>query len=344
MRRICLIVLSTVLSAGYSPLDQSQGEAKVPEERKDMRSSEGYITTEDGVRVFFRKTGSGPKVFLPNGIHLFDEFKRFADRRTLIFYDVRNRGRSDRVGDSSKLVRGILNDVDDLDAVRRHFGVTQVDLIAHSYMGLMAGLYAIKYPAHINRLVLIGPMQPDFAKQYPAHLTGADATLAEVLSKLAHLQKERPSPDPKEVCEVFWSVLRPIYVVNPADAEKINWGRCELPNERNFMKYWSDNILPSIQKLHFSAAEFAKAKTPVLIVHGTKDRSSPYGGARDWTMMFPNGRLVTVHDAAHAPWIEKPDLVFGAIQTLLDGQWPGTAEKVADYAATSGGHETARSI
>jgi pimeloyl-ACP methyl ester carboxylesterase len=171
-------------------------------------------------------------------------------------------------------------------------------------------------------------MQPDAAKQYPAHLTGADATLAAVLSKLADLQKAQPSGDPEEACKKFWAILREIYVVNPADAEKIDWGRCDLPNERNARKYWSEFIWPSIQSLNFSAEEVAKAKAPVLVVHGTKDRSSPYGGGRDWALMLPNARLVTVENAAHAPWIEAPELVFGAIETFLEGDWPEAAEKV----------------
>src|SRR5258705_4662171 len=53
----------------------------------------------------------------------------------------------------------------------RHFGISRTDVIAHSYMGVMVGVYAMKYPAHVNRVVQIGPMQPNAAKQYPAHLT-----------------------------------------------------------------------------------------------------------------------------------------------------------------------------
>ena len=48
----------------------------------------------------------------------------------------------------------------------------------------------------------------------------------------------RSKDDPEAACRTFWSVLRAIYVANPADAERIDWGRCELPNERNFMQYW----------------------------------------------------------------------------------------------------------
>jgi pimeloyl-ACP methyl ester carboxylesterase len=140
--------------------------------------------------------------------------------------------------------------------------------------------------------------------------------LKDVLSKLAALQKE-PVSDPQKRCEKFWSVLRPIYVADPANAEKIDWGRCELANERNFMKYFTEDILPSIQKLELTDEAVAKVKAPVLIIHGTHDRSSPYGAALDWLRMFPDSRLVPVENAAHAPWIEAPELVYGAIESFL---------------------------
>jgi len=48
--------------------------------------------------------------------------------------------------------------------------------------------------------------------------------------------------------------------------------------------------------------------------------------------MLPNARLLTVENAAHAPWIEAPDKVFGAIDTFLDGTWPEAAEKLTSRA------------
>jgi proline iminopeptidase len=294
-----------------------------------MLLGEGYVTAADGVRLFFQTLGDGPRtVIIPNGLYLFDDFRRLSDRCTLIFYDLRNRGRSDQVGDPSKLAGGIHNDVDDLEVVRRHFGIDQVDAIGHSYMGLMVILYAMKYPMRVNRLVQIGPMQPTAGKQYPAHLKCADATLAEVFSKLAELQKEKEFLDPIEFCKKFWAVLQVIYVTNPADAAKVNWGRCDLSNERNFMKYWQENISPSIQSLDLTAEDFSKVQAPVLTVHGDRDRSVPYGGGRDWALMLPNARLVTVENAGHAPWIEAPEKVFGSIETFLGGTWPEAARKV----------------
>ena len=72
---------------------------------------------------------------IPNGIYLVADLEPLASGRTLIFYDVRNRGRSECATDPAVLERGILNDVDDLDDVRRHFNAERVDVIGHSYVG-----------------------------------------------------------------------------------------------------------------------------------------------------------------------------------------------------------------
>ena len=289
-----------------------------------MGPSEGYITTDDGIRLFFQKLGSGQKtVIMPNAVFLFDDFKHLADGRTLIFYDLRNCGRSDHVSDSAKRKRGIHHDVDDLEAVRRHFEIARVDVIGHSYLGMMVMLYAMKYPVHVNRVVQIGPVQPFFGKQYPAHLTGADAILLEVSTKLAQLQRESQSEDPKEIHNKWRSLMRVLFVADPADADKINWS-FDLP----MMKHWKENIFPSIQSLNLSSEEVAKVNAPVLTIHGTRDRQAPYGGGREWSLMLPNARLVTVENAAHLPWIEAPEKVFGSIKTFLDGTWPEAAHKV----------------
>jgi pimeloyl-ACP methyl ester carboxylesterase len=94
------------------------------------------------------------------------------------------------------------------------------------------------------------------------------------------------------------------------------------------LKYWTESIFPSIQRLHLAPEDLAEVKTPVLTIHGTRDRSAPYGGGRDWALMLPNARLVTIENAARAPWIEARETAFGSIETFLDGAWPRTARKV----------------
>jgi proline iminopeptidase len=294
-----------------------------------MQPDEGYLKSDDGVRLFYRRMATGADtVIVPNGMYLIEDFKRFAKDRTLVVYDVRNRGRSDTVDDPSKLARGILNDVDDLDAIRRQLSLERVALLGHSYVGLLVILYAMKYPDRITRIVQIGPMEPRPGKTYPAHLTADDTVVQQVFAKLAELQKEPAAREPEEQCRKFWSVLGTIYVTNPTDAARVDWGRCDLPNERNFMKYWMGSLMPSMKALNLTADDFAKATSPVLTIHGTKDRSAPYGGGREWALLLPNARLVTVEGAGHAPWIESPQIVFSAIETFLAGAWPDSARRV----------------
>ena len=99
------------------------------------------------------------------------------------------------------------------------------------------------------------------------------------------------------------------------------------------MPYFVGHILPSIHRLNLTDEDMARAKAPVLVIHGTKDRSSPYGAGREWALLLPNARLITVEGAAHVPWIESPDLVFGSIRRFLDGAWPEAAEKVRQLEA-----------
>jgi pimeloyl-ACP methyl ester carboxylesterase len=185
----------------------------------------------------------------------------------------------------------------------------------------------------VGRVIQIGPAQPDFSKQYPAHLTGADATSAEVFMKIGELQRAPQRADPRETCERFWSVLRPMYVANRSDIDKINrWGFCDLPNERNMLQHFNANIVPTLKSLRLSADEVRRASMPILVIHGAKDRSAPYGGGRDWAAMAPNARLLSIENAAHAPWIEAPETVFAAIESFLGGAWPAGAEYVPSAA------------
>jgi proline iminopeptidase len=296
-----------------------------------MPASQSYVAMSDGVRLFVETHGNGPRTLvIPNGLSLTDDFKYLAADRTLVVYDARNRGRSDTVHHRAKLARGIEQDVDDLDIVRRHLGVDRIDLLGHSYIGLMVALYAMRYPDHVNRVVQIGPMQPDPQTQYPAHLSNTDTTLAEVLARIGQLQAERNTDVvTEEACRRFWEVLRLIYVTDSKDVDKVAWGRCDLENERNFMKYWIGSLLPSIRGLGLTAEDFAKAQAPVLTIHGTKDRSAPYGAGRDWAAMLPHARLLTVPNAGHAPWVEAPAVVFDAVRTFFDGAWPEAAQKAA---------------
>jgi proline iminopeptidase len=296
---------------------------------------QGYVTTPDGVRLFYRKLGSGgggTAVVLPGDLFLFDDFRRLAGPgRTLLFYDMRNRGRSDAVRDSMTLT--IRQDVDDLETLRRHFGFERVQPVGYSYLGMMVVMYAMAHPERVERIVQLGPVPRKWDTEYPAHLTergpvpGVDTAQARRVSDLA--RSSYAESHPKEFCELSWSVSRHRLVGNPANVEKLGRGLCDLPNEWsvNFMRHLRHHFT-SVRQTTVTAEEVARVAVPVLTIHGTKDRNAPYGGGRQWALELPNARLLTVEGAAHQIWVDAPEVVLGAIDTFLRGEWPPGAERV----------------
>jgi proline iminopeptidase len=71
-------------------------------------------------------------------------------------------------------------------------------------------------------------------------------------------------------------------------------------------------------------ARLAGVTVPVLVIHGTKD-PIPLDAAREWAAGFPDGRLLTIQNSGHFPWIEQPGTFFPAIETFLGGSWPTAA-------------------
>lgn len=300
-----------------------------------MATTDGVFATRDGVHLYYELIGPGaPSLVIPNGLAYGTDFSRLAAGRTVLVYDLRNRGRSDEVRDVARLEAGIANDVEDLEDLRRHFHLETMNLLGHSYVGVMVVLYAHRFSTRVGRIVQIGASPPDAGKTYPPALTGRDETFAAVMAAVAALQANPEPAEPEARCRRFWAALAPLYVIDPRDAHRVeSWGRCDLPNERRAFAYLTRHVFPSLQALSLNAGALSAVGGPVLVVHGRSDRSAPYGGARDWAAMLPDARLLTVERAAHAPWIEAPGLVYDVIETFLRGGWPEAAERVVDRPA-----------
>jgi proline iminopeptidase len=73
-----------------------------------------------------------------------------AATHTLLFYDQRGAGRSSLVTDSAALDGQRF--AEDLESVRKHFGLARVTLLGHSWGAGVAALYSSRYPDRIARL------------------------------------------------------------------------------------------------------------------------------------------------------------------------------------------------
>lgn len=293
---------------------------------------EGFLPADDGVRLHYRKIGAGGQtLILPFDAILFDDFKQLADAGTLIFYDMRNRGRSDPVADVKTLT--ISQDVKDLEAVRRHFKVEKFVPVGFSYLGLMVMLYAHDHPEHVSRIIQLGPVALEPTAQFPKALTHGPEDIGvadDVVKRWRDMQSQGVAEkSPKEFCDAEWAVMSHYLVGDPAHATRLH-SLCDLPNEQGakLQKHFAAHF-ESVKKVDVPSSEMsAKVTVPVLTIHGRKDRNAPYGAGREWAMMLPNARLVTIEGGAHASWADDPVRVFGSIREFLRGGWPRGAEKV----------------
>jgi len=294
---------------------------------------EGYLKAEEGVYLFYQRIGAGKNVIIfPLRQFLFEPFQKLArNDRTLIFYDVRNRGRSTAVPDGDRI--SIQRDVEDVETVRARFGVHRFSLVGFSYAGLMVAMYAMEHPDRIERLVQLGPVPLKFGTRYPKEFMADDLDRVPdpaELAKLSELRKQGVSEsEPKQYCEREWAVERFRLVGNPAFVDRLGAGPCQMPNEwhANLSRHFRYHFA-SVQQLAIDAEKVRALTQPVLTIHGTKDRNAPYGSGREWASRLPRGRLVTVEGAAHCPWAEAPDVILSAIDEFLNGKWPANARKI----------------
>jgi len=77
------------------------------------------------------------------------------DGHRLIYYDQRGRGKSAAQVRAEDVT--LASDVADLDAVREHFGMQSVVLLAHSFGAVLALEYAVRHPTRVARIILLNP-------------------------------------------------------------------------------------------------------------------------------------------------------------------------------------------
>jgi len=83
-----------------------------------------------------------------------------ADGYTVAEYDQRGAGRSGAPADPA--AQGFEKHVPDLEAVRVALGAERIDVVAHSYGGLIALAYAILQPTRVRSLIFVDSMPPAF--------------------------------------------------------------------------------------------------------------------------------------------------------------------------------------
>ena len=294
----------------------STGPGPVPLAEDAQKIEEGFVTTADGVKLFYRKIGRAPvTAIVPLDYALFDLVKQLSNVATIITYDPRNRGRS------TGGLKGVTidDDVRDLEAVRAHFKLDTFVPVGFSYLGRMVVMYAVEHPHRVARIVQLAPLGNRRVDVAPD-----PAVAPEAFRKWQEMQQSGGiEKTPREACIAFWEWFRHYMTGSAKGAARFDLaGACAHENEYPVNANPHFASLLSKPPAVLTAGQLAKVTAPVLTIHGTRDRQAAYEGGVAWVKSLPNARLVTVENAAHAMWLDEPAITFAAIRQFLRGEWP----------------------
>jgi proline iminopeptidase len=295
----------------------------------------GYVTVSDGARLFYRTSGHpGPGVDTIIAIHggpgldlgtiYNDMAAMFGDRHVVIYYDQRGGGRSELPADTTRLYAP--RQIQDLDDLRRHFGLNRVTLVAHSYGPLLAASYAIAHPTNVKKMIFFGPVPPRrgeynvrYGRNFSARL---DSTQRRAMNAANRQQLDSTVSDSvaRAGCREYWRIgMRPR--LSEPDRTwplmKADFCETDLRGIRYGARYGTRTITNSFGDWDLRPS-LASLKVPLLVMHG-EDETIPMDLVEEWISAMPKGMatLIKVPRAAHFVYLERPEIVWPAVEKFL---------------------------
>lgn len=290
-----------------------------------------YATTSDSVSIALWTLGSGPPaIFLPAlpfaNLQVEWEmpayrrwFERLAERRTVIHYDSRGTGLSDRdVPDLSLDAH-----LSDIDAVLARLGIARADLFAASYAVPVGIRYAATRPDAISRLVL-----------WCTH-----ARHNEVTSRLEQGRNDQRIAV-NRLAEVDWDLYIRTYL-----HRAIGWAQGDIANQLAALAKSSIEPSDFVRALgeyadFDAAADLPSVFAPTLVLHRPDFIGSNVAVAKGLAARIPNGQLMLLDGDSVVPFIGDVEAVFRSLNGFLNEghgaptDWRGQAGNRPEHGRT----------
>jgi len=118
---------------------------------------DGKFYEVNGAKIWTVSFGKGDPLFLiaggPGNAHYYlRSFDSLSTTNTLVYFDAFGRGKSDTAKNVTEY--SLQRDIEDLEGLRKAMGFSSINILGHSFGGLVAQGYAIKYPEHVSYLIL----------------------------------------------------------------------------------------------------------------------------------------------------------------------------------------------
>ena len=292
---------------------------------RPLEREEGYVDT-NGAIIFYVTIGSGEPLMLlhggPGASH--DYFLPYllplAKNRQLILIDQRGSGRSQRLSDQSEYTLDAM--VEDVEAVRSALAARKVDLLGHSFGGILAQAVAVRYPDSVRRLILAssGSSASRVNADFSAIKENLDPDLRERIESIeskgiigadgAQLPEYRRLSD-KALAPYNYFVRLPAW---DETGSAYGW---DVLNQMWSAKsdFHIDGNLAGFDFIQ----QLGKLDIPALVIYGDHDIVSDTT-ARQTATALQFSKLVEIPQSAHMTFVDQNAAFIDAVSQFLNGK------------------------
>jgi len=274
------------------------------------------FTTPDGRTLAYERRGSGPLLVChpggPGGSAA--EFRDFAgldDTFELVLLCPRGSLGSDPADDYS-----LASYVGDVEVLREHLGVEQLDLLGFSHGGCVAMSYAAAHPAHVRRLLLVDTLALWGEEAEAAMQRGVEARSGEPwFADAAKAIEEEQDGEFSSAAELIANLRRqiPLYFHRWAGNEQAGRELAEDFAEAKPLHHFNTVEFPNLDLRE----ELRSIEAPTLVVVGDDDFICGPASADAIVRELSNAQLVTIPDSGHMVFVEQPEAFRAALTDFL---------------------------
>ena len=292
----------------------------------------GYVLA-NGVFIYYTSFGKGDPLVVVHGgpgadhTYFLPYLVPLAKTHRLVFIDERGSGRSQKLQDVSQYT--VENMVEDLEGVRVALNLGKISLLGHSYGGVLAEAYALKYQQNLTHLILNSTFPS--TKQMNEVLAREKAEMPpEKLKRLNELEAAglfgkgeawEHERYPAEYATLAWGngYFQFIYGARPDPTYDPQGGETSTSWEL-YREMWGehgefviDGNLKSVEYLD----RLPSIKVPTLIVVGDHDECDP-SLSKEMNEKIAGSKLVILPNSGHMNFVDQPDLWQQAVVGFLD--------------------------
>jgi proline iminopeptidase len=288
----------------------------------DSQADGKYITV-NGSKLWVVTFGHGdPLIFIPGGpggTHVgLRNFDPLSSNFTLIYFDAFGRGKSDTAKDVKEYIEGL----------RKALHYDKINVLGHSYGGVVAQGYAIKYPERVKHLILANSFHSFIMWQENDDNSNREikTNYPEVWDTLMKIRDQGFISIDELHQEIYGRVPYGfLYAYNPDHF--VRRGKPSgkpYPNPNNTKLYYQmvgkdgDFIVGSDIGNFDYRKDLKNLKMPVLIIGGRYDRVAVPWMMVKYKQYCPQAQFVIFEHSGHNPQVEEPEKEFPIITEFLN--------------------------